>query len=207
MEILDKLTLTAIIKRSVRLYGNTPALSFVNDEPLSFTDTGAAAGRVAAFLAAGNISKGDKIAILSENMPNWGVAYFGISMAGGIIVPILPDFHPDEIRNILSHSESRIVFVSRKIYEKVQYLNTGKDYEFILIDDFTLIPPGMSLSDLKDAGFPYAIGYGLTETSPLIAGENAKNSRFSATGRINQTYQRGSTTCFRKCGGIYKGAP
>ena len=37
---------------------------------------------------------------------------------------------------------------------------------------------------LKDAKFPYAIGYGLTETSPLIAGANAKNSRFTATGTV-----------------------
>jgi long-chain acyl-CoA synthetase len=37
---------------------------------------------------------------------------------------------------------------------------------------------------LIDAKFPYAIGYGLTETSPLIAGANAKNSRFTATGTV-----------------------
>jgi len=155
MENSDKLTLTAIVERSVRLYKNTPALSFVNEEALTFNAVGEAAGRVAAFLAAKNIKKDDKVAILSENMPNWGVTYFGISMAGAVIVPILPDFHPKEIRNILEHSGAKIVFVSGKIFEKIQDINNGKDYEFILLDDFTIIPKGITVSELKEKTLEY----------------------------------------------------
>ena len=155
MENTEKLTLTNIIKRSVELYNNTPALSFVNEGPLTFTAVGEAADRVAAFLTARNIKNGDKVAILSENMPNWGVTYFGISLAGAIIVPILPDFHPQEIQNILEHSGAKIVFVSGKIFEKVQNINTGKDYEFILLDNFTVIPPDISVSELKEKKLDY----------------------------------------------------
>jgi long-chain acyl-CoA synthetase len=150
MENKTKLTLTTIITNSVYHYGDTPALAFVNEEPLTFNEVGDKAGKVAAFLKSRKIKSGDRIAILSENMPNWGVTYFGISLAGGIIVPILPDFHPNEIQNILEHSEAKIVFVSKKIYEKVDKLNKTKGFEFILLDNFTLIPQGTSAVDLKN---------------------------------------------------------
>ncbi|MCK5196902.1 MAG: AMP-binding protein, partial [Spirochaetales bacterium] len=149
MKSTEKLTLTAIIENSARLYKNIPALSYVNEEALSFTDVKETADKVAAFLSSKKVKKGDRVAILSENMPNWGVTYFGISMAGAIIVPILPDFHPQEITNILEHSGAKIVFVSKKIFEKVQDINTGKEYEFVLLDNFTIIPAGISVSELK----------------------------------------------------------
>ena len=155
MENKDKLTLTTIIQNSVLKYGNTPALSFVNETPLTFNDVGDKANKVAAFLKSRKINTGDRIAILSENMPNWGVTYFGISLAGGIIVPILPDFHSNEIKNILDHSESNIVFVSSKIYEKVKDLNVDNKREFILLNDFSLIPKGTSVSDIKTRSGEY----------------------------------------------------
>lgn len=150
MENHTKSTLTAIFKKSVNTFGDTPALSFVNENPLTFAAVGDLATKVAAFLKSKNINSGERIAILSENMPNWGVAYFGISLAGGIIVPILPDFNSKEINSILDHSEAKIIFVSNKIYEKVQDLNIGDEREFVLLNDFSLIPPNTSVSDIKN---------------------------------------------------------
>jgi len=161
MKNSNKLTLTAILQNSVQQYGNTPALSFVNEEPLSYTDVGERANKVAGFLKSRKINTGDRIAILSENMPNWGVTYFGISLAGGIIVPILPDFHPNEIENILDHSEAKIIFVSSKIYEKVKTLNVDNKREFILLNDFTLIPSGTSGSDVKNNSGEYFFKEGM----------------------------------------------
>ncbi len=166
MQLTDKLTLPGIIRKSTQLYNITPALSFVNEDPVSFIEAGDRANKVAAFLKSRKINSGDKIAILSENMPNWGITYFGISLAGGIIVPILPDFHPLEIKNILNHSESKIVFVSQKIYEKVKDLNLNNDREFILLDNFTLIPTETSVFDLKNQIGEYF--YKDTMTKPVV---------------------------------------
>ncbi len=151
----EKLTLDSIIKNSIEKYSTAPALSFVNEQEITYKDAGKSAAKVASFLNARKIIKGDKVAILSENMPNWGITYFGISMAGAVIVPILPDFHPLEIKNILEHSDAGIVFVSLKIYEKVRDINTGKNLEFILLDNFTLIPPGTHPSDIKNSETDY----------------------------------------------------
>ncbi len=155
MENQDQLTLTAILKRSVQLFKDKPALSFVGEKELSYGEVGTAAEKVASFLNSKKISKGDKVAILSENMPNWGIAYFGISLAGAVIVPILPDFHPQEIKNILEHSDAEIIFVSLKIYEKVKDINTGEGLEFVLLDNFSLIPPNITPADLKSTKQEY----------------------------------------------------
>ena len=65
------------------------------------------------------IGAGDKVAILSQSMPNWSVAFFSITSFGRIAIPILPDSSPNEIVNILEHSESKVIFVSQKLASKL----------------------------------------------------------------------------------------
>ena len=59
------------------------------------------------------VKKGDKVAILSANMPNWGITQFAIANIGAIAVPVLPGFCSTELQNILEHAEVKVIFVSR----------------------------------------------------------------------------------------------
>ena len=52
------------------------------------------------------ISAGDKVAILSQNMPNWTVAFFSAAAFRRVAIPILPDSSENEVTNILTHSAS-----------------------------------------------------------------------------------------------------
>lgn len=61
------------------------------------------------------LKQGDKIAICSENMPHWGIVYLAITAMGAIAVPILPDFHSNEIHHIIKHSQVKAIFVSNKL--------------------------------------------------------------------------------------------
>ena len=65
------------------------------------------------------IGAGDKVAILSQSMPNWSVAFFSIVPFGRIAIPILPDSSENEVTNILEHSESKVIFVSQRLAGKV----------------------------------------------------------------------------------------
>lgn len=65
------------------------------------------------------IGAGDKVAILSQNMPNWTVAMFSLVPFGRISVPILPDSSENEVTNILNHSGSKAVFISKKLLPKL----------------------------------------------------------------------------------------
>ena len=65
------------------------------------------------------IGAGDKVAILSTNMPNWSVAFFSTVVFGRISIPILPDSSENEVTNIINHSESKVLFVAKKMVGKV----------------------------------------------------------------------------------------
>lgn len=65
------------------------------------------------------ISAGDKVAILSNNMPNWTVAMFSCVPFGRVTVPILPDSSESEVTNILNHSECKAIFISKRLLKKL----------------------------------------------------------------------------------------
>ena len=67
------------------------------------------------------IKKGDKIAIISNNRPEWNFTDFGISQIGAISVPIYPTISSEEYGYILGHAEPKIIFVSDKnLFEKIK---------------------------------------------------------------------------------------
>ena len=82
------------------------------------------------------INADDKVAILSENMPNWAIAFFAITASGRIAVPMLPELSPNEVENILSHSDAKAIFVSSKQLPKISQETLSKLH--IVIDISTL---------------------------------------------------------------------
>ena len=67
------------------------------------------------------IKKGDKIAIISNNRPEWNFTDFGISQIGAVSVPIYPTINSEEYAYILGHVEPKLVFISDKsLYEKIK---------------------------------------------------------------------------------------
>ncbi len=85
------------------------------------------------------IGAGDKVAILSQSMPNWSVAFFSIAPFGRIAIPILPDSSENEVTNILNHSESKVIFVSQRLASKVSQECRDKMTLVIDIDTFEVI--------------------------------------------------------------------
>jgi len=67
------------------------------------------------------IKKGDKVAIISNNRPEWNFTDFGISQIGAVSVPIYPTISSEEYAYILGHAEPKLVFISDKnLYEKIK---------------------------------------------------------------------------------------
>lgn len=92
------------------------------------------------------IGAGDRVAILSQNMPNWTVAMFSLVPFGRVSVPILPDSSEREITNILTHSGCKAIFVSKRFASKVSQECRQKMNLVIDIEEFEII-------DRNDATF------------------------------------------------------
>jgi len=138
-ENLEDYTLPSLLKRSVALYSNKKVLSKVDQEPMTYTQFNENVHAMIELLKKNGIKKGDKVALLSENMPNWAVAYFAVTYFGGVIVPILPDFHPADVQHIIRHSEAKAVFVSQKYLQTIEELENSNIKFVIKLDDLTLI--------------------------------------------------------------------
>ena len=65
------------------------------------------------------IKHGDRVAIFSQNMPNWVVAFFSATAFGRVAVPVLPDSSEVEFSNILKHSESKVLFISQRMMPRL----------------------------------------------------------------------------------------
>ena len=85
------------------------------------------------------IGAGDKVAILSQSMPNWSVAFFSTVVFGRIAIPILPDSSENEVTNILNHSESKVMFVSQRLASKLSKESMEKLTLVIDMDTFEII--------------------------------------------------------------------
>jgi long-chain acyl-CoA synthetase len=112
-------TLPEVVEESSRRYADRPALAMVDGETVRYAELEPRTRRIAAILGLYGIRKGDRVAILSDNRPEWGIAYFGLSRAGAIAIPIMVDFPQEQIANILDHSESKLLFVSRRFQSKI----------------------------------------------------------------------------------------
>lgn len=104
-------------------------------------------------LAALGIKKYDRVAIISENRPEWVYSDFAILGIGAIDVPLYPSLTADSIEFILNNSESKAVIVSNKLQlnKVLKIKNELKYLQFIIILNETDIMQGeSSLYTFKD---------------------------------------------------------
>ncbi len=133
-----KLTFPALFRETVRKYGNYPAYTFAGEKPLTYNETDKRIGALMAFIEKAGIKPGDRVAIMSTNMPNWSVVYFSLTFMGVVAVPILPDFSGKEVYNVIEHSGSRLIFISSSLLSKIETSKPEKLETAILTDDFSI---------------------------------------------------------------------
>lgn len=118
------MTLISMFEESIEKFGNKPALSHKTKgdsyQDISYTELGRSADSLSKGLFSLGINKGDRVAILSENRPEWAISDFGILKAGGVDVPMFSTLTATQVGYILNDSGAKIICVSTdKQLEKV----------------------------------------------------------------------------------------
>ncbi len=149
-----KLTFPAMFNETLRKFGKYNAYSFVGEEPKSYEKVNNEIQSLIAFLEKNRICPGDKVAILSTNMPNWGVAFFSITFMGAVAVPILPNFSTTEIGNVLEHSGAKAIFISTTLLPQIQGFKSEDLKTAILIEDFSLVFSEKGSSEFNSSALP-----------------------------------------------------
>jgi long-chain acyl-CoA synthetase len=127
MLYFEKFNLAELPELGAAKYGLRPSLSMVVGSFYTYMDLERLSRGVAQALALKGVKKGDRVALLAENSPHWVIAWFGIVRAGAVVVPILNDFMPKQIANIIQHSGAKIVFASKKLQAKLADMSPKPD--------------------------------------------------------------------------------
>jgi len=136
-----KLTFPSIFEETVRKFGDHNSYAFVGEKPRTYLESAREIRALMAFLEKFGIRPGDKVALLSNNMPNWSSVYFSITFMGAVVVPVLPDFSANEVGNVLMHSGARALFISSSQLSKIADFQSDQLELIIQADDYSVISP------------------------------------------------------------------
>ena len=112
-------TLYEVLQSSLEKFSARTAFSLWRGADVTYSEVGQRVKEIQDMLVDADIHPGDRVAILSSSVPNWGVAYFAITTAGYVVVPIMPDFTSEDIDRIVEHSDTKALFVSDRLFSKL----------------------------------------------------------------------------------------
>jgi long-chain acyl-CoA synthetase len=131
--------LIGYIEQSIKQNWDIEALSNYREKGYTYKEIAGKILKLHMFFDETGLQEGDKIAMVGRNSANWCVIYLATVAYGAVIVPILPDFKPEDQVNIINHSDSKLLFVDDRIWETLE-LNTLKAITSVIsLDNFSLI--------------------------------------------------------------------
>ena len=119
-------TIYELLHTSVEKFSNNIAFSMFGGEDVTYKEVLERVNHVQDLLLDAGLNPGDKVALLSSSMPNWGVSYFAVTTAGMVVVPLMPDFTGEELDSLIEHSESKALLVSDKLFTKLSKETVSK---------------------------------------------------------------------------------
>jgi len=131
--------LIGYIEQSIRQNWEIEALSNYKEKGYSYKEIAEKILKLHILFNGSAIKDGDKIALIGRNSANWCVIYLASVTFGAVVVPILPDFKPDDLINIVNHSDSKILFVDDKIFDILDMTRMPEITGVFSLDDFRMI--------------------------------------------------------------------
>ena len=113
--------LIKIYEQSFRENREMAALTdYFKGETFSYYEVAKEVAKVHLMFKEAGIEKGDKIALIGRNNTRWCISYIATITYGAVIVPILQDFNPNDVINIVNHSESRLLFLGDNFWDDIE---------------------------------------------------------------------------------------
>jgi long-chain acyl-CoA synthetase len=131
--------LIGYIEQSIRQNWDIEALSNYKEKGYSYREIAEKILKFHILFKESGIKEGDKIALVGRNSANWCITYLAAVSYGAVIVPVLPDFKPEDLTNIIVHSDSRILFVDDKIHDTLDMAAMPEISGAVSLDDFRLL--------------------------------------------------------------------
>ena len=135
--MLEK-TFVSYLSDSIVKNRDIPSLADYNGESFTYVEVGIIVLRFHKFFSAIGIEQGEKIAIVGKNSARWGIIYIAVVTYGAVIVPILPDFKVDDMKEIINHSDSILLFADDQAMKDLECPDVTKLKGVLRINDFSI---------------------------------------------------------------------
>jgi long-chain acyl-CoA synthetase len=145
----DNNSIISLIQGSIRRNWEHQALTDFQGVSFQYRDVARKIAKLHLLYEKAGLKPGDKVALCGRNCAHWAVAFLATITYGAVAVPILHEFKPDNIHNLVTHSDSKLLFVDAAIWENLDPDSLPGLKGVLKIADFSLI---LSRSDrLADA--------------------------------------------------------
>jgi long-chain acyl-CoA synthetase len=131
--------LIGYIEQSIRQNWEIEALSNYKEKGYSYKEIAEKILKLHLLFKGSGINEGDKIALVGRNSANWCIVYLATVTYGAVIVPVLPDFKPDDLTNIINHSDSRLLFIDDKIFDLLDITKLPEIIGVLSLEDFRMV--------------------------------------------------------------------
>ena len=129
----------ALIQQSIIDHWDQDALTDYKGATLQYHDVARKIEKLHIMFENSGVVKGDKIALCGRNSANWAVAFLATLTYGAIAVPILHEFMPEQIHNIVNHSDAKLLFVGDVVATQVDATKMPGLEGIIYIPDYSLV--------------------------------------------------------------------
>jgi long-chain acyl-CoA synthetase len=147
---LETYTLRTLLDSSFDKHGNQDAIGAVGEAAISYSDLYERILDTTRRLLSHGIGKGDRVALLGDNSPNWVIAYLSITYMGAVAVPILPGFPEMDTRHIIRSSECVAIFISSRYVNKIEEMDRSPLRLQFDLDTFEIISQRSKTHSDKD---------------------------------------------------------
>jgi long-chain acyl-CoA synthetase len=130
--------LTAYFETAIKSNWDKLSLQDYDNGGLSFGELGNQILRLHSLFREHGLSQGDKVVVIGKNSAYWGSVYLATVTYGAVIVPLLQDFTPKDIYNLVNHSDSKLMFASEFICQKLDFTKFEQLNTVYYLDDFAV---------------------------------------------------------------------
>ena len=135
-----KENLIKIYERSFIDNWELPALTDYNTgEKFTYGDFARNIAKLHMLFEGSGVKKGDRIALIGKNTPNWVTVFMATITYGAVIVPILQEFNPADAQHIINHSEATMLFISKSIWENLEFDKMPRVRAVFQLEDMKLL--------------------------------------------------------------------
>ncbi len=117
-----------------------PALTdYISGKTITYGDMARRIARLHLFFELAGVKRGDKVALLGKNTPNWVITFMATVTYGAVIVPVLHDFSAVDATHIINHSDAVMLFVSDGIFHNLDYEAMPQVRAVVSLDTRTVV--------------------------------------------------------------------